>query len=166
MVDWISICTRHWTCYFKTLCSMCFLKGTLWMFMGIWEYKDFAIVLSTSQIVGYKSWLVCDKISDDTKMSVSEFLYQFRYCMELWIMTCIISVSSNTICYFILISIFIYLDLYFFTYRCWVKLPNSTLGCVLLFQIDQWCHSWGFSWSCQMSWQLVSSCARTGIQFL
>lgn len=62
---------------------LCFLKGTLWMFMGIWEYKDFAIVLSTSQIVSYKSLLVCDKISDDTKMSVSEFLYQFRYYMEL-----------------------------------------------------------------------------------
>ena len=158
--------TRHWACYFMTLCSLCFLKGTLWMFVGIWEYKDFAIVFSTSEIVSHKLLLVCDKIREDMKTTVSEFLYHLRYCVELWIMTCTISVSSNTMCYFILIIICIYLELFLFTYRYWVNLPNNTLGCVLLFQIYQWCHSWGFSWSCQMPWQLVSSCARTGVQFL
>lgn len=45
------------------------------MFMGIWEYKDFAIVFSTSEIVSHKLLLACDKISEDTKTTVSEFLY-------------------------------------------------------------------------------------------
>ena len=108
-----------------TLCSMCFLKGTLWMFVGIWEYKDFAIVFSTSEIVSHKLLLVCDKISEDTKMTVSEFLYHLRYCVELCIMTCIISVSSNTMCYFILIIICIYLELFLSAYRYWVNLPKT-----------------------------------------
>lgn len=44
------------------------------MFMGIWEYKDFAIVFSTSEIVSHKLLLVGDKISEDMKTTISEFL--------------------------------------------------------------------------------------------
>lgn len=76
-----------------------------------------------------------------------------------------ISVSSNTVCYFMLIIIFIYLELFLFTYRYWVNLPNSTPGlCVIISDLPVMSQ---LRILMELSNALtVSSCTRTGIQFL